>query len=86
MRWFGRSGSKVTAGTSFALTETGKRKADEYSGGSPKFEVLASLREHGTQSLSELSDETNISIDRLKNVISVLWKQGYIRSMGREEG
>ena len=85
MKWFGRKESRVTADMSFGLTEAGKKKADEFTASGPKFEVMATLREQGQCTLSELSEETHISSEKLKHIVKVLKAQGYIRYTGSEE-
>ena len=88
MRWFGKFGrgtSRVTSDMSVGLTETGKKKADEFTASGPKFEVMATLREQGPCTMSELSEETHISSDKLKHIIRVLKAQGYVRYVGSEE-
>jgi len=86
MRWFRRgSSSRVTSDMSFGLTEAGKKKADEFSASGPKFEVLATLREQGPCTLSELSEECHISAEKLKHIVKLLRAQGYIRYVGGEE-
>jgi len=84
MKWFGRGTSRVTADMSVGLTEMGRKKADEFSASGPKFEVMATLREQGSCTLSELSDETHISTDKLKHIIRILKAQGYVRYVGGE--
>jgi len=85
VKWFGRGTSKVTTDMSFGLTEIGRKKADEFSSGGSKFEVLATLREQGTCTLGELSDETHIGMDKLKHIIKILKAQGYVRYVGGED-
>jgi len=85
MRWFGRRESRVTSDMSIGLTETGRKKADEFTSSGPKFEVLATLREQGTCTMSELSEETHISTDKLKHIIKILKAQNYVRYMGGDE-
>ena len=85
MKWFGKSSTRVTADMSVGLTETGKKKADEFTASGPRFEILATLREQGPCTLSDLTEETHISTEKLKHIIRILAKQGYIRYVGGED-
>lgn len=85
MRFFRGRSSRVTADMSFGLTEAGKKKAEEFSAQGPKFEILATLREQGVCTIGELSEETHIPTERLKQIVKTLRAQGYIRFTGGEE-
>jgi DNA-binding MarR family transcriptional regulator len=84
MKFFRRS-KRVTADMSFALTEAGKKRAEEFAGSGGRWEILAALREQGASSLSELANETGYSTERLKPIIRSLERSGYVRYMGSED-
>lgn len=86
MRFFSKGhSSRVSSDTNFALTEAGKKKADEFSTSGPRFEVLATLREQGPCTMRELADETPYSTGQIKHILNALRRQGYIKSMGTDE-
>ena len=62
-----------------SLTPLGKQKAEKFSLEGPKFDVLASLLEEGTMTLSELSSKTGMSVNKLKEVCKSLAASGYIK-------
>lgn len=65
--------------TSVTLTPLGKTKAEQFSLEGPRFDILASLLEDGTQSIGEISAKTGHSANKVKEVCRSLATSGYIK-------
>ena len=77
---------KATVGVhhSYGLTALGKTKAEEFSLSGPKWEVLAVLNENGPSSVSEIAEESKSSTDKIKAILRMLIRSGYVRRVTDE--
>ena len=69
----------------YGLTVLGKTKAEEFSLSGPKWEVLAVLNENGPSSVSEIAEEAKTSTDKVKAILKMLLRSGYVRRVSGEE-
>ena len=65
------------------ITEVGKKTAQQELARGPTFAILSLLDEHTPRSLGDVSEETGIDIDEVKERLRILGKQGYIRLTGQ---
>ena len=62
-----------------ALTPVGKQKAEQFSLEGPKFDVLATLLEDGTMSMSEIGSKTGYSVNKVKEICRSLERNRYVK-------
>ena len=65
--------------TSVALTPLGKQKAEQFSLEGPKFDVMATILESGTQPIGEISSKVGMSANKVKEVCKSLARNGYVK-------
>ena len=65
--------------TSITLTPVGRQKAEQLSLEGPKFDVIATLHEDGTQSIGEIASKTGMQANKVKEVCKSLARSGYVK-------
>lgn len=68
----------------FALTTSGKQKAEQY-GGTAKDKVLVSLDENGSSNIKEICENTGMSRATVETCVRILQRGGYIHSVKGED-
>lgn len=78
---------KTSVGTNhtYGLTSLGKTKAEDLSLHGNKGTVVACMNENGASSISEISEETKINADHVKNILRVLIRNGYVHKVSSED-
>ena len=71
--------------SNYQLTALGKTKAEQISIGGAKGEIVMALENIGPCTLSELANETKMSIPRVKQVMQVLIRDGWARKITGED-
>lgn len=64
---------------SVSLTPIGKQKAEQFALEGPKFDVVATLLEGGTQSIGEISSKVGMSANKVREVCKSLARNGYVK-------
>jgi len=83
-RLFSHDGAKPKA--NYMLTAKGKIKAEEVNVSGSKGEVIMALdASESPSTISELSNATRIPPQRVKQVIQVLVRDGWVRKTGADE-
>ena len=75
----GAKKTKITSGMSIALTEQGKRTAEQQLSRGPTFAILSVLQDHSPRSVGEIAEETDIDISEVKQRVKDLAKGGSVR-------
>lgn len=78
-------GNKVTANTGVAITENGKRIAQQYTTRGPNFAILAELDEKSPQTISELTQRLNMDTNEIKKRVDILENQRLVQYTGGRE-
>ena len=82
--FFSRDGAKPRA--NYMLTAKGKVKAEEVSISGPKGEVVMALdASESPSTISEISNATRMSPQRVKKIIESLIRDGWVRKVSAEE-
>ena len=81
-RLTGHSERRVGERVVVVLTPLGKTKADKIDLPSGKWQVLATLDEQGACTISELSNECQMSQDRVKQIVKDFIATGYVKKAG----
>lgn len=69
------------SGIDFGLTVNGKKRAEEVSPTNPTTAILTYLDGEGPCSLSDISEETEISGKELKRILESLIADGYVQAV-----
>ena len=78
--------SKTKSATVVKLTPLGKQKADRLDMPGNKYKVLMALDEEGPCTVHELSEQTSMPPERVKDIVNNLIKSGYISKAQTSEG
>jgi len=65
--------------TSVSLTPLGKQKAEQFALEGPKFDIVATVLEGGTQSIGEIATKTGMSANKVREVCKSLARNGYVK-------
>lgn len=68
----------------YALTELGKTKAEEFGMSGPAWDVLAYLDENHQSTVQEISEGTHYKEDRVKEILKRLIASGCVRRVTTE--
>ena len=71
--------------TQLVLTPLGKQKANSFSMDGPRFDVLSEINENGSCTRAEIANETGMSDNHVKKIITELTRSGYVRVASSEE-
>lgn len=75
---------RLTSDDVVQLTDKGKEVAEEKAFSGARAQVLMSLNDSGATSIKELSNDTRISIDRVKSIVADLMGRAEVRKVGYE--
>lgn len=82
---FFRGKTDVGTNHTYGLTALGKTKAEDLSLHGNKGTVVACMNENGASSISEISEETKINTEHVKNILRILIKSGYVHKVSSED-
>lgn len=84
MNLFGKTETRKNAVV--GLTTLGSTKAESiYGGEGAKAQILMMLKDAGPSSISEISDETHLSYQKVKGLVKDMISSGYIKKVGASE-
>jgi predicted xylose isomerase-like sugar epimerase len=75
---------RLTADDVVELTPKGKELAENEAFSGARAQVLMALNDRGSTSLKELSSDTRLPIDKVKNVVGDLMNRASVRKVGYE--
>ena len=77
-RLMGSKGGAIPSNASFAITQMGSEKLQEFNGDDKQM-VLMALETNGSMSLQEIAQRTTMTKSRAERVIAKLAQGGYVR-------